>query len=249
MVASAPVTKKRDLATLICGKVHGVCRCKGTGSTKLCAPMIVAADAALAFCGCVRQRETWERDPNDCYIEEHWVNNAMFAAVRLVGGFVDPACGLGRIVEAGRAAGIYAIGSDLIARGWPGQTYSADFLANDWAEEFALRHPMSGIANVVCNPPYKHAEAFMRIALAFAPRKVVMLLPAKWAQGDTRSRWLETTPLRKIWYLTPRPSMLPLAAVLADAKPRGGRVDYAWFEWDRAHVGAPTHGYLRRGGA
>jgi hypothetical protein len=46
-----------------------------------------------------------------------------------------------------------------------------------------------------------------------------MLLPATWLQGDKRSRWLETTALARVLFITPRPSMPPGAAVMAGQKP------------------------------
>jgi beta-xylosidase len=67
--------------------------------------------------------------------------------------------------------------------------------------------------------------------------KVALLLPATWHLGDKRSRWLETTPLRRIWCLTPRPSMPPGAVILAGETPGGGTQDFAWYVWLRGYDG------------
>ena len=100
--------------------------------------------------------------------------------------------------------------------------------------------------NIVSNPPFGIAERFVARALQLAERKVAMLLPANWVQGDKRSRWLETTPLAKIWFLTPRPSMPPGPVIEAGVSPGNGTTDYAWFVWQRDYGGTPQIGWLRR---
>ena len=101
--------------------------------------------------------------------------------------------------------------------------------------------------NIVSNPPFGIAERFVRHAPLVARRKVAMLLPSKWVQGDRRSRWLEATPLKRVLFLTPRPSMPPGAVILAGIEPGNGTVDYAWFVWEQGYQGRPIVGWLRRG--
>jgi hypothetical protein len=106
--------------------------------------------------------------------------------------------------------------------------------------------------NIVSNPPFglcdskKGKPGFVELALRRAQRKVALLMPANWVQGDKRSRWLETTPLQKVLFLSPRPSMPPGQVLEAGVKPGNGTTDYAWFVWERGHSGAPTIGWLRR---
>ena len=101
------------------------------------------------------------------------------------------------------------------------------------------------VPNVVCNPPFRFAMAFVGHALNLAERKVAMLLPAAWVQAESRSHWLQRTPLRRVWLLTPRPSMPPGDAL---AKSRGsGTTDYAWLVWEQGYAGLPEFGWLRRG--
>jgi hypothetical protein len=89
----------------------------------------------------------------------------------------------------------------------------------------------------VTNPPFSLAEQFVRHALSIAACKVAMLLPAIWLLGDKRSRWLETTPLARVLFITPRPSMPPGAAIMAGQKPGNGTADYAWLIWSRGYMG------------
>ena len=76
--------------------------------------------------------------------------------------------------------------------------------------------------------------------------KIALLLPATWHLGDKRSRRLEELPLRRIWFLTPRPSMPPGAMILAGMKPGGGREDFAWYVFLRGYDGHPEARWLRR---
>jgi hypothetical protein len=151
------------------------------------------------------------------------------------GGVLDPACGIGRICAAAYRAGLSATGTDLVLRG--AGVRQADFLK--WP-------PGQTVANIVSNPPFGIAEQFVAHALTVARGKVAMLLPSKWVQGDERSRWLETTPLRRVLFLTPRPSMPPGAVILAGNKPGNGRTDYAWFVWQQGYSGQPSIGWIRR---
>jgi hypothetical protein len=73
-----------------------------------------------------------------------------------------------------------------------------------------------------------------------------LLLPANWVQGDKRSRMLAGTPLRRVWFITPRPSMPPGHVLEAGGKPGNGTTDYAWFVWLRGYDGAPEVRWLRR---
>lgn len=181
-----------------------------------------------------RDSHLWARDPHDWYVEPEWCSERLFAVEKFQGTIWDPACGTGRIVRAARAAGNYADGADLIARG--------EFLGGfDFMEGAYERR-----ANIVCNPPFKIAVKFVQRALYVTEHKTAMLLPANWVQGDKRARWLETTPLRRVLFITPRPSMPPGAAVEAGMKAGGGKVDFAWFIWLRGYDGKPELGWLRR---
>jgi len=66
--------------------------------------------------------------------------------------------------------------SDLVYRGFH-FTDCLDFLVA------SQRSP-----NIVSNPPFRFAKKFVAHAMKLAERKVAMLLPANWVQGDKRSR-------------------------------------------------------------
>jgi len=192
----------------------------------------------MVAAGAVRKRDShlWERDPDDWYTEPCWVSERLFAAEKFDGEVVDPACGIGRIVDAGLKHGLQAYGCDKICRS-PRFSETSDFLK--WPAD-------ARVENLVSNPPFAHALAFAKQALIVTERKVALLLPVKWLCGDKRSRWLTTTPLRRVYCLTPRPSMPPGKVIAAGVEPGGGTVDFAWFVWDRIWHGKPEIAWLRK---
>lgn len=182
-------------------------------------------------------------EPYDWYVEQGWCSDLFFQAESFVGEIVDPACGMGTIVMRAIAAGYIASGTDLIHRqqlgDYPFDTF--DFLGERWST--------AEVDNIVCNPPYSYetgiAERFIRRALDVTRRKVAMLLPTKFNSSNGRHALFTGTPLVRIHTLCSRPSMPPGSLLTTGKiKPKGGKVDYAWFVWERGHVGAPTNHYL-----
>lgn len=196
---------------------------------------MTAANAALR--GPLRKRDSnlWQREENDWYVEPEWCSLRLFQEERFVGPVYDPACGRGTIVISALKYGHAAAGSDLVDRGWDSTLTPHDFLSG------IHRHQ-----NIVSNPPFGIAEQFVEHALKLAASKVAMLLPANWVQGDKRSRWLAQTPLRRVWFITPRPSMPPGHVLAAGQKPGNGTTDYAWFIWLHGFDGSPEIRWLRR---
>lgn len=186
--------------------------------------------------GPLRKREShlWKRDDHDWYVEPSWCSERLFLIEPFEGRIWDPAAGQGRIPTAAQALGHEVTASDIVDRGCA--DYVGDFLTSRKA-----RAP-----NIVSNPPFGIAEKFVAHALDLAERKVAMLLTANWVQGDRRSRWLETTPLRRVWFISPRPSMPPGRGLAKGQKVGNGTTDYAWFVWQRGYDGRPEVRWLRR---
>ncbi len=178
-----------------------------------------------------RKSHLWDRHPEDWYVEPDWANERLFEAEPFEGAILDPACGIGRIVKAARKAGLKCAGADLIRRA-PG------FRVGDFFQT------TRSVANVVSNPPFRFAMAFVGHSLNLASNKVALLLPAGWVQSDERSRWLARTPLRRIWLLTPRPAMPP--GTMVGASRGNGTTDFAWLVWEQGYQGRPEISWLRR---
>jgi hypothetical protein len=186
--------------------------------------------------GPLRKRESnlWAREADDWYVEPEWCSRRLFEEEKFEGTICDPAAGGGNIIRSAAAVGLDTIAFDTVDRGFP--LYSmGDFLTSGSCHD-----------NFVCNPPFALAEAFLARALKNSHRKVALLLPANWVQGDKRSRMLAATPLRRVYFITPRPSMPPGHVLAAGDKPGNGTTDYAWFVWLRGYDGSPEVRWLRR---
>ncbi len=97
--------------------------------------------------------------------------------------------------------------------------------------------------NIVTNPPFDNARQFALHALKLVARKVAIIFPTARLNA---AKWLNATPLARIWFLTPRPSMPPGHVIAAGEKPGGGKTDFVWLVFDRGHNGNPTFGWLHR---
>lgn len=192
-----------------------------------------------------RKSYVWGRDPHDFYIEPEWCSIGLFATVGFRGHIHDPACGSGRIVKAARAFGHSASGADIVER-W-NEAMVVDFMA-------AKPHRWE---NIVCNPPFglctdrkNNRYPFVEKCLEEATDKVALLMPVKWLLGLQRSVWLASTPLWRVYFLAPRPSMPPGEQVLASEKPpNGGKEDFCWMVWSHYYHTQHnqwTGGWIRR---
>lgn len=193
-----------------------------------------------AMRGPLRKRDShlWERHPEDWYVEPAWCSTQFFRQEVFEGDIWEPSCGMGRIAQA--ASRIYRVhATDLVDRGYHAFNGVWDF--RDTPDDVE-------VDNIVSNIPFGIADDYVPKALRVARRKVAMLLPAGWVQGWTRSQWLETTPLRKVYFVCPRPSMPPGPVILAGLAPGNGTTDYAWFVWEHGYRGAPEIGWVRKPG-
>lgn len=178
----------------------------------------------------------WVRHPEDWYVEPEWCSARLFEVEMFDGRVEDPSCGLGRIVASALKAGFVATGSDIVRRG-PYTDRIADFLERD--DDFE---------NIVSNPPFGIADEYARHALKHSSGKVALLLPTKWMNAAGRGSWLETTPLARVYLLSPRPSMPPGPVIEAGIKPGNGTTDFAWFVWSSDAGRHPEIRFLRREG-
>jgi hypothetical protein len=190
----------------------------------------------------------WDRDEHDWYVEPQWVTERLLEQEEFAGEIHDPACGQGNIVKAVYASPHnYTITcSDIVLRG------------QGWVQALARRRDFLKTSvehdNIISNPPFKLCDApdgthpFVDQCLKLARRKVALLLPARWLFGAKRSAWLEQTPLQRIYFITPRPSMPPGAVLQAGEKPGGGTQDFVWLVWDHPmeNYGRPSVAWLRR---
>jgi hypothetical protein len=178
----------------------------------------------------------WQREEHEHYVEPEWCSRRLFEVESFEGGIFDPCCGFGTIPEAASAANYPVSAHDIVNRGYAYSACEADFLKTDESPQ----------ANIVCNPPFDIFREFAAHALALPGiRKVAMIwlvrtLPA--------ARWLQQTPLKTIYLLTPRPSMPPGHVIARGEKPGGGKQDFCWLVWEKGFYGEPSIKWLHRDG-
>jgi hypothetical protein len=139
----------------------------------------------------------------------------------------EPATGRGGIVRVLRAAGHEVIASDIINRDFQ-LDYVGDFLA-------ATAAPARYDA-IVTNPPFRYAAEFVRHALELVPH-IYLLLRLAFLESACRTDILEDGSLACVHVFRNR---LPFLHRDGWAGPRASSaIAFAWFTWDRTHVG-PT---------
>jgi hypothetical protein len=175
----------------------------------------------------------WDKEPDGFYVEPSWVGERLFEVEKFDGTIWDPACGTGRVAEAARRAGYPTIATDIVDRGYPHFDGQIDFFNCE-------RMPA---ANICCNPPFNVCDRFVRRALELVTGKVAMIWLARRLNA---ARWLQDTPLARVYLLTPRPSMPPGHVILAGEKPGGGTQDFCWLTFSRDHKGPPELRWLHR---
>ena len=179
---------------------------------------------------------THTRHDLDFYIEPAWTVDALLDVETFFGTIWDPACGSGTIVKTCLARGLTAVGSDIADRGFGGVQ---DFLSID--------HLFVNVDAIICNPPYKLGEAFIRRAFTVAP-KVAMLVQSKFPYSQKRHALFTQRPPARMYHLSTRPSMPPGEKLLAGTvEAKGGKLDYLWIIWDiERQVGPTETRWLRR---
>jgi len=170
----------------------------------------------------------WDRQEDEHYVEPEWCSRRLFDKEKFVGQIWEPCCGFGTISKvASETHKVFS--SDIVDRGYKLMDVEMDFLAPG---SFVSTAP-----NIVCNPPFDNVKAFALHAMGLRhTRKAAMIFPTARLNA---ARWLQFTPLRRIWLMTPRPSMPPGEVIARGEKPGGGKVDFCWLVWERGYSRRP----------
>lgn len=191
----------------------------------------------------------FKRHPNDWYQEPLWCSQRLFQVESFHGVIYDPACGEGRILKS--ACEFFPLkavqGADIVDRGINTHLPHLRFHVRNFLSNEVDPSCVASTVNIVSNPPYQVSDDFLEKALKLPNwQKIAFLMPTTWASPQKRAHVLQTTPLRREWKLTPRPSMPPGGDKPQGFKDRGGHVDYSWFIWERGYSGAPEIRWLHR---
>lgn len=175
----------------------------------------------------------------DFFPTPRWATFALIENETFDGEIWDPACGDGAMAQVLATTGNIIRASDLYDRGFG--EHGHDFLE-------AAR----AAANIVTNPPYNCAEAFVAQGVKLATNKFALLLRLAFLEGARRADAIfAKTPPSRIWVFSERITFYPKGAKRAG----GGTTAYAWFVWDKTSNAATTElrwlppGYKARFGA
>ena len=178
---------------------------------------------------CQVQRHPLSERGDDLYETPPIAVEALLRHERLPHRLWEPACGPGNIVNVLRAAGHEVIGSDLVDYGDPTHFYRRDFLLE--------RKAPDGCQGIITNPPFKLVEQFVAHALELSPL-VVMLLRLAFMESERRTGILEGRGLARIHQFRKRLPMMHRAGW--EGRKANSGMAFAWFVWDRSHVGTTT---------
>jgi hypothetical protein len=167
----------------------------------------------------------------DYFPTPEWATYALISNEKFEGDIWEPACGDGAMSKVLEATGCPVTSTDLFDRGF-GES-GIDFLGSDRETD-----------NVVTNPPYNSAEAFVRTGLKLARRKVALLLRLAFVEGANRQRTIFTSaPPTRVWVFSERITFYPAGAV----RKGSGTTAYAWFVWDKTDLGRTEMKWLPLG--
>ena len=156
-------------------------------------------------------------DGPDFFPTPAWATHALVDNERFDGEIWECACGDGEMARVLIEAGYKVRATDLYARGY-GET-GVDFLKATRKAD-----------NIVTNPPYNVAEAFVAQGLKRARRKFALLLRLAFLEGANRANtiFLKNPPSR-VWIFSERITFYMKGAERSGS----GTTAYAWFVWDK----------------
>lgn len=170
-------------------------------------------------------------DGPDFFPTPGWATRALIDNERFEGSIWECACGDGAMAQELKAAGYSVTATDLFPRGY-GKS-GVDFLA-----------ATKPVDNIVTNPPYNVAEAFVAQGLTLARRKVALLLRLAFLEGANRARTIFLVrPPARVWVFSER-----ITFYMKGAEQSGsGTTAYAWFVWDKDATGGTELRWFKPG--
>lgn len=167
-----------------------------------------------------------KRIKNDFYPTPPHATQALLEVEEFSGTVWECACGDGAISKVLKSNGMRVLSTDLIDRGYGKR--QQDFLA------------YSGDAvydNIITNPPFALATEFIVKSKLHANQKIAMFLKTTFLEGVSRYQMFqdEEFPFKCMYQFSRRVSF----GADAGTHKNGGMMAFAWFIWDREHVGAP----------
>ena len=170
-------------------------------------------------------------DGPDFFPTPAWATRALVDNERFDGEIWECACGDGEMARVLEEAGHKVRATDLYPRGY-GEA-GIDFLKATRKTD-----------NIVTNPPYNVAEAFVAQGLNLARKKFALLLRLAFLEGANRADtiFLKHPPSR-VWVFSERITFYMRGAERSGS----GTTAYAWFVWDKDGQGPTELRWLKPG--
>ena len=155
---------------------------------------------------------------SDFYPTPAWATEALLEHESFEGEVWEPACGDGAMTEVLRKSGLKVQSSDLYDRGF-GAT-GIDFLK-----------ARTRVDNIVTNPPFSLAEAFILNALSLARRKTAIFSRLAILESARRYETVfKNSPPTRILVFSERVTLYPSGIITAGTS----TIAYCWLIWDKA---------------
>lgn len=165
-----------------------------------------------------------EREENDYYATEPKALELLLDLEEFNKNIWEPACGEGHLSEVLIQRGYNVWSSDLIDRNY-GKVI--DFLQ--------VEKKFNG--DIITNPPYKYAEAFVEKALELIEpgNKVAMFMGIQFLEGKRRREFLKKNKIKTVWVSSSRLNCAKNGD-FAKYKCNSARC-YAWYIWEKGFDG------------
>ena len=142
----------------------------------------------------------------------------------------EPACGEGHLSNVLKSHGYDVKSSDLVDRNYVGAEIKDFFeitqkdIANDYPRD------------IVTNPPYRHAQAFVEHALDLLEpeRKLAMFLKIQFLEGKARRAMFNKYPPKRIYVSSSR---IACGKNGEFSQNESSAVAYAWYIWEKGYTG------------
>jgi len=171
-----------------------------------------------------------DRKEQDFYPTPKWATEALLDREIFIGSMWEPACGDGAISEVLKSRGFTPYSSDLINRGYP-------------CDEIDFFETNAKFDNIITNPPFSLCTEFILKSKQSANSKIAMFLKTTALEGNKRHKmWIDTEfPFARIYQFVNRVSF----GKSEGTHKSGGMMAFAWFVWDKNHIGSPTISWIK----
>lgn len=168
-----------------------------------------------------------EREHNDYYATEPRAAELLCDLFQFSPYIWECACGAGHLAKVFEKRGYLVKATDLIYRGY-GEG-GIDFLKCD--------RPFAG--DIITNPPYKFAQAFVEKALSLVSEghHVAMFLKLTFMEGKGRKELFQKTPPKVIFVSSSRLLCAKNGEFQKMKDGGGSAVAYGWYIWEKGYAG------------